>query len=534
MAPLFSPTLGPLQSSGWWQGRGLVDLHEMSYSQTYAVLQRNSADWNFRHFAASEPGLDLFTNPNDAKFLAAGLCEILAYRGGRPGHVRHLLGMGFQQSMIDLWRRAPVERPKEIIEKLGGMSRDAMVDAARDFLDFGLHAKQEVGTCLRLASHYARKAGMGWKGLIRHYETTRSAYEISLIEALKENGGILNFDRFFELAMFGALGTYTGDTAHHLISSKDETERKSFFKTDAEDPHLADSLVHYARVCWERLGKPKEFVLMEMGAGMGALAENILKNLQQLSPNDPFSRACRYLIVERSSALAEIQRSRLSAFGRVSVECRSVIEGGLPRLPNAFVFSNELVDMFPMHKVAGTSGGLEESYVVFHGGTIQEVQGPARESTRDYMRNRRIDLEDGETYYFQPGIDPWIAGLDEAVERGVIVTIDYGGTRSDLRGKRKKFGNFMFRGYLQKGDPKWLLDDMAAPTYRDSITGVSRPKDLTVDVDATAISEAAERTGRLKPEEFMSQRRFMYAWREGEQELSSFDNSFALILSKGV
>lgn len=534
MAPLLPSTLSSFPSSGWCQGRALVDLHQMSYSQVYTTLQRNSADWNFGHFAASGLEIDLFANPNEIKFFAAGLCEILAYRGGRPRHVRYLLDRGFQQSMIDLWRRAPVERPKEIIASLSAMSRDGMVDVAREFLDLGLHAKQEVGTCLRVASHYARKAGMTWAGLVRHYEATRSAYEKGLIEALRESGGILNFDRFFEIAMFGAMGTYTGDTAHHLISSKDDQERKSFFKTDAEDPHLADSLVHHARVSWERLGKPKEFVLMEMGAGMGALAENILKSLEQLPPSDPFFRACRYLIVERSPALAEIQRSRLSAFGRVSVECRSVIEGGLPRLPHAFVFSNELVDMFPMRKVTGTTGGIEESYVVFHGGAIQEVQGPARESTREYMREHRIDLESGETYYFQPGIAPWIAGLDQAVERGAIVTIDYGGTRSDLRAKRKKFGNFMFRGYLQKGDPKWTLDDMATPTYRDSVTGVSRPKDLTVDVDATAISEAAERTGRLKMEELVSQRRYMYAWREGEQDLTSFDNSFALILSKGV
>ncbi|WP_026087605.1 class I SAM-dependent methyltransferase [Chlorogloeopsis fritschii] len=115
---------------------------------------------------------------------------------------------------------------------------------------------------------------------------------------------------------------------------------------------------------WEILGQPVPFSLVEMGAGQGHLALDILKYVQQRYPD--FFAALEYIIVEKSPALRQVQQERLQDF--------KLRWCSLEDIPNNSItgcfFSNELVDALPVHQFILEAGQLREIYV-----TTEEGRG---------------------------------------------------------------------------------------------------------------------------------------------------------------
>jgi SAM-dependent MidA family methyltransferase len=443
--------------------------------------------------------------------------------------------MGCDRETVAFAKSYVPERSKIILKGLNIRTREDRRKIACEFLDFALHARQEIGVCLFLAQKLSEISGLDWAGLLRERAERRSDYEGELVSFVREQGGVVPFERYYERAMFDPLiGTYTGKTAEHLIATGLSPSPESFFRTASVEPALAKSLLIYAQNLWARLGRPETFQIVEMGAGMGSLAEAVLERIESMPKGEPFRAAVTYTIVEKSPALARIQEGRLGRFGgRAAVLRRSAVAGSLPAVRTGLFFSNELVDMFPPRKIINAGGLLYEGYLAYRGGLLQELNGPVREETAVFLKDRAIRLKPGETYYIQPDIDPWIRALDAALERGEVVTIDYGERRGALRVRRHEFGRSMFRGYFPGTDPKWALSALSIASYRDSPTGVARPKDMTVDVDFTTIEEAAAATS-LRYSAFTTQNDWTQQFSGEEPEEGKFSGFRVSILSKSL
>ncbi|MBV8884745.1 MAG: SAM-dependent methyltransferase, partial [Chroococcidiopsidaceae cyanobacterium CP_BM_RX_35] len=78
-------------------------------------------------------------------------------------------------------------------------------------------------------------------------------------------------------------------------------------------PHLGvdfgELLAEQFLQMWEILERPMPFTLLELGAGQGLLATDILEYVYHHHPD--FWAAIEYIIVERSDALRREQRQRL-------------------------------------------------------------------------------------------------------------------------------------------------------------------------------------------------------------------------------
>ena len=113
---------------------------------------------------------------------------------------------------------------------------------------------------------------------------------------------------------------------------------------------------------WEILGYPTSFTLVEMGAGAGILAADILRYLQQRYPE--FFKVLEYIIIEKASGLIAQQQETLKDWVKDWGHLRWQTWEEIPS--NAIVgccFSNELVDAFPVHQFVVESGKLQEVYV---------------------------------------------------------------------------------------------------------------------------------------------------------------------------
>ncbi|MGK7921160.1 MAG: SAM-dependent methyltransferase, partial [Trichodesmium sp.] len=108
---------------------------------------------------------------------------------------------------------------------------------------------------------------------------------------------------------------------------------------------------------WHIFQRPNNFTLVEMGAGKGILAEQILGYIQQTHLD--FFQTIEYLIIEKSEVLKAEQKQRLQSY---QVRWSDWDEISHNSITGCF-FSNELVDAFPVHKFRIEAQEIREIYV---------------------------------------------------------------------------------------------------------------------------------------------------------------------------
>jgi len=210
----------------------------------------------------------------------------------------------------------------------------------------------------------------------------------ALTEILAERiraGGPISFAEFMRECLYHPV---------HGYYSRASSRRFGDYYTSVDVHPIFGRLVarQFAEM-WELLGSPRPFVVAESGAGAGRLAGQILDFSAQALP--AFYAALEYVAVERSSARRAEHAARLAdhvAAGRVSSA------GEIPRTISAgCIFSNELLDALPAHRVAVENGALREIYVGFERARFTEVlDEPSIPALERYFHEQGITLEEGQ------------------------------------------------------------------------------------------------------------------------------------------
>jgi SAM-dependent MidA family methyltransferase len=292
--------------------------------------------------------------------------------------------------------------------------------------------------------------------------------------------------------------------------SKAEAKRFSDYYTSVNvHPIFGRLLARQFAEMWMHLGRPQEFLLVEAGAGVGRLASRILDFCEAKLPD--FYQAMRYVAVERSASRREqgsarLQRHVAANHLRTSPEIPS-------HVPMGCVFSNELMDALPVHRVVIKDGGLQEIFVGLSGGRLADVVASVSTcAISEYFATQGITLE--EDQQAEAGLEAcdWIAEVGRRLERGFVLTIDYGHWAADL------FDEHHMRGTLLAYRNHRVSEDFYA---------VPGEQDLTAHVNFTALETWGKRSG-LETVGFTSQTAFLMAlgqrnefsdlYTEGERE----------------
>jgi SAM-dependent MidA family methyltransferase len=144
--------------------------------------------------------------------------------------------------------------------------------------------------------------------------------------------------------------------------------------------------------------EPSSFSIVEIGAGRGLLARDILSH-------HPFP----YTIVERSAAMLGRQRETLKDF---AVDWRD----RLPERVAGCIFSNEFFDALPVHRVVRRQGILKEIYVDEE---FKETEGEFRGASG-------LPLTEGQLADISLEGPVWLRRIASALDRGYHLAIDYG------------------------------------------------------------------------------------------------------------
>lgn len=234
--------------------------------------------------------------------------------------------------------------------------------------------------------------------------------------------GAISFCEFMDLALYAPQGGYYNRPQMQIGRGGDFITSSSLTRDFAE--LLTEAFVQM----WHALDCPQRFTLLEMGAGEGEFADVVLGYSQATYPD--FFAALKYQIQEQSPSLRERQQQRLARWGdRLSWQgaetpAESII---------GCIFSNELIDAFPVHRLQWQGGNWQEIYVTLDKqGAFQEVLRPLREDRiHEYFATIGIDPQqqgyaDGYRTEVNLRLIPWLKDLSQRLEQGFVLTIDYG------------------------------------------------------------------------------------------------------------
>jgi len=265
----------------------------------------------------------------------------------------------------------------------------------------------------------------------------------SIAEAIAREGGWISFVRYMELALHAPGGYYAGGAPKFGAGGD--------FVTAPELGGL------FGRTLARQL---KEFPrILEIGAGSGALAEALLKEL-----------ACEYWILETSAELRDRQHKRLGGNVRF-----------LDALPDRFagaILANEVVDAMPVHAVAWREGGVMERGVILERNALSWKEKPATGG----LRNEAQKIEVPIPYESEIGLAgrAWMRTLGERLESGAIFIIDYGFPRAEYYHPQRSMGTLMcHHRHRSHGD----------------VFFEPGGQDITAHVDFSALAGAAREAG---------------------------------------
>jgi SAM-dependent MidA family methyltransferase len=319
-------------------------------------------------------------------------------------------------------------------------------------------------------------------------EHTRALTEI--LAGRIRSGGPISFAEFMRECLY--------HYAHGYYSRASARRFGDYYTSVDVHPIFGRLVARQFAEMWELLGSPRPFVVAESGAGVGRLAGHILDFSARVLPE--FYAALEYVAVERSSARRAEHAARLAdhaAAGRVSSA------PDIPRaIPAGCIFSNELLDALPAHRVVVESGAMREIYVGFESGRFIEVtREPSMPALEQYFQEQGITLEEGQQAEVCFEACDWIESAGRALERGFVLTIDYGHEARALYGEHHNRGTLL--AYRDHAVTENILD---APGEQD----------LTAHVNFTALDLWGRRAGLVRTG-LVTQSQFLVALGRGNE-----------------
>ena len=282
---------------------------------------------------------------------------------------------------------------------------------------------------------------------------------------------------------------YDPTSGYYQRSDRERWGRAGDYRTSPERSTLfAATFTRYFARLYEELGRPREWTIVECGAGGGDFSLGVLETLARRFP-EVFD-ATRYIVYDVSLDALRRTRERLVEFGDRVMFVSSFDE---IRIDNGIFFSNELLDAFPVHRVVQTERGLAELYVSldtnsWSRGTLSTLR--LSEFSEDYSLELAVD----QIIEINLEIDDWFARVASRLANGFVITVDYGAESVQL--------------YDPALRPNGTLRGFRKHEFVDDVLSCPGECDITASVNWTQVKTVGERVG-LEVVDFAAQDKFL-------------------------
>ena len=229
---------------------------------------------------------------------------------------------------------------------------------------------------------------------------------------------------------------------------------------------------------WRTMGSPAGFTLVECGAGNGRLACDIMDFLAEREP--VMYGGLRLVLVEQEPSLESAQREMLAAhIERLSWLSPDEFASGRFTFSGC-LYSNELIDALPVHRVVMTSDGLKEVYVTCRDGEFAEEAGePSTPEIEAYLKRVDVALHPAQQAEVNLNAPQWLTAASKALKQGFILTIDYGHPAPELYAAHRKLGTLLcYYRHQTEENPYLRLGLQDITTHVDFTTLMKRGEEL--------------------------------------------------------
>ena len=304
------------------------------------------------------------------------------------------------------------------------------------------------------------------------------------IRDLIQKYGRITFAQFMQSCLYSPRGGF--------YSSRGNRISTHFGTSPTSHPVFGALIARQLEQMWHLLGEPPVFQVIEVGSGDGALAQSIVDACWRMAPRlaqvlyyvpadyEPYWLQSPdhtfdwdygtgdWMSSSRQHAISGIQRVKTEGLGAF----RNVI---------GCILCNELIDNFPVHRFAIQDGRVKEVFVTLAGGNLTEVlDEPSSPRIEKRLTSLGLSLTEGYRGEVNLAMEDWTGQLSRALDRGFVLTIDYGQLATDLYSPQNAQGTLVcYYRHVVSSDPFQHIGQ----------------QDITCQVDFTSLMRLGDRHG---------------------------------------
>lgn len=304
-------------------------------------------------------------------------------------------------------------------------------------------------------------------------QTGNPALIVAIRAEIDANGGRISFARFMEQAL------YHPEHGYYLQGERKPGRGGDFITAPEASPYFGLTLARQMAEFWERLGKPRRWVIREYGAGHGGLAYDLIAGLSEAAPEA--AAALQYRLVEPNARLVERAMAAMEEVG-LAGKVAPELGGDLEPIVGV-VLANEVADALPVHRFVIHEGRVLERGVTWRDGQFADLDAePSSElaAVVNGLRERGVSFKDGDRFEISLAAPEWFAAAVSGLDRGYVMAIDYGYPEAS------RYAGHLLDGTVRGYSEHTVTDD---PYLRVG------EQDLTAHVDFNALTRAGERAG---------------------------------------
>jgi SAM-dependent MidA family methyltransferase len=338
-----------------------------------------------------------------------------------------------------------------------------------------------------------------------------------IVQEIREHGPI-PFSSYIDLCL------YHPDLGYYSRNAEQFGKAGDFYTSSDIHAVFGRLIARQFEEIWRMLGSPQRIEILELGPGRGLFAQDVLDWSEKKLPE--FFAALHYSLAEKSPALRQrlqatlgtaLQRGKASLTAAcvsdhakaIGKDTTSVVPNDIstaralaPEVP-VIVFANEFFDALPVD-VISPQGQLRISE---KNGRLLETWHPLTPEALEFLDRYSVHPGAGERVEASLIAQRYMSQNAAAIERGVIIAIDYGYTRQEQLAGRHRGTIAAYRQHSVSGNP------YEAPGEQD----------ITAHVNFTALAAATEAQG-MQVQPLVTQSQFLMGIGEHNQFADVFED----------